>query len=713
MKKYLFFILFCIICYISYDYIVYYNGDFYLSSKEQTKSFTKVQDKKLWINEGNGFEVFDIRGVNIGLGKPGKFATEYSITKEEYLRWFRQIQDLGANVIRTYTITHEDFYEAFYEYNKDNPKPLYLIHGVWVDEYLLNSHKNAFNDKFYNDFLNSCKDVVDIVHGRHKRLKLGNTASQTYKNDISPWVYGYIIGVEWDENIVAFTNKTGEQREQFKGEYLYTEDANNFEIFLAIVGNGMIDYETSKYGTQRTLAFSNWPTTDPFEYHENIALEFGKSASVDIEHIKVNDKFISGQYASYHVYSYYPEYMYFIDDTIENTYFAYLEKLAVHHEIPVIISEFGVSSSRGMTSYEQNRDLCRDQGGMSEREQGNAIVSLYKDIKDSGCAGGIVFVWHDEWFKRTWNTVPFVDLDNTAYWSDYQTNEQYFGLLSFDPGRNESICYVDGDKSDWKEEDIVIKENDYKLSMKYDQRFIYLLAEKKNFHPNQDKLYIPIDTTPKSGSKYIDEHNIKVSHSADFLIEIDNRENSRIWVQERYNGTEAIYGNRIKKDYNPYELPPSKESSRFDKIQMVLHEMNYFIDDKSKALLELDLSSDRYNSLLQTYETGKLTYGNANPKANKFNSLADFSFGENFVEIKLPWGLLNFSDPYQMKIHDDYYEHYGVEHINIDHMNVGIGDGSKEIQMKSFQLEKLDRNPEYHERLKESYYILKDYWTKN
>ena len=27
-----------------------------------------------------------------------------------------------------------------------------------------------------------------------------------------------------------------------------------------------------------------------------------------------------------------------------------------------------------------------------------------------------------------------VDLDKTPYWSDCQTNEQYFGLLSFDPG---------------------------------------------------------------------------------------------------------------------------------------------------------------------------------------------------------------------------------------------------------------------------------------
>ena len=41
-----------------------------------------------------------------------------------------------------------------------------------------------------------------------------------------------------------------------------------------------------------------------------------------------------------------------------------------------------------------------------------------------------------------------VNLQRTPYWSDYQTNEQYFGLLSFDPGQEESVCYVDGDLSE-------------------------------------------------------------------------------------------------------------------------------------------------------------------------------------------------------------------------------------------------------------------------
>ena len=44
-----------------------------------------------------GPEPFEIRGVDMGAGYPGYFATEYAISKETYLRWFGLIQDMGAN----------------------------------------------------------------------------------------------------------------------------------------------------------------------------------------------------------------------------------------------------------------------------------------------------------------------------------------------------------------------------------------------------------------------------------------------------------------------------------------------------------------------------------------------------------------------------------------------------------------------------------------
>lgn len=715
MKKYLTVVVLGLFLYFTYNYIVYYQGDLFIPYKDEIQTFTKSQGESLMIDEGAGFEVFDIKGVNLGLGKPGKFASEFAITKEEYLRWFKQIHELGANCIRTYTIAHADFYEAFYEFNQDNPSPLYLIHGVDVDDYLINSHRDAFDEEFYEEFLDNCKDTVDVIHGRFKSFSSAKTGSQTYKTDISPWVYGYIIGVEWDGDIVAFTNNTGPQLEQFHGDYLYTEDANNFEIFLADMGDKMISYESKKYGDQRTIAFSNWSETDPFTYPENVSLQFRKITNIDVENIKSKESFQSGQYASYHAYPYYPEYSHFLNKNVENTYLDYLTRLNKHHSMPVVISEFGLPSSRAMESYEQNTDLGRNQGALSEKDQGEALVSLYDDIKASGSAGGIMFLWQDEWFKRTTNTIPFVDLEQNVHWSDAQTNTQAFGLLTFDPGEKMSICYVDGDKSEWDETHLVSARENHKLSMKYDEKYIYFLVEKEGLNPMEEKIYIPIDLTEKSGSEFIKPLGLKTDRPTDFVIEINGENESRVWVQDRYDKTQAIYGNQIVRSNNQYENAPEKDSTKFNPIKMVLNEYDYYYDGKSLTFGDYDFGSkgSKFYFLFQTYETGKLVHGNANPAAKDFNSLADFSFGEDLVEIKIPWLMLNFSDPSDMKIHDDYYERYGVEFMKINKMYVGVGDGSSNLTMDPFNLKKLGKSPKYHERLKDSYDILQDYWMNN
>lgn len=709
MKKYFLIVLACVLAYVTYDYLVFHKGDIYIPHVGEISYLSKVEDEKLWLIKDGISEVFELRGVNLGLGKPGHYATERTITKEEYLRWFKQIQDMGANTIRVYTLAHDDFYDAFYEYNKDNPDPLYLIHGVWVDDYLLNSYRSAFDEQFTTAFLEDCKDVVDTVHGR---LKTGGPVAggQVYDKDISMWTYGYILGVEWDERLVGYTDRTEKQRDDYQGTYFSTKNASNFEIFLAEIGDQVVAYETSKYGSQRVIAFSNWATTDPFHYTEGIERYFRKYANIDVEHIVPTENFVPGQFASYHVYPYFPDYYSYYQVHEENTYLQYLTRLNEHHTMPVVISEFGVPSSRGMAAVEKG--MGRNQGNMSEQEQGAAIVSMYEDIKEAGSAGGIVFTWQDEWFKRTWNTMAHVDLHSTAYWSDYQTNEQYFGLLAFDPGEEESVAYVDGNRSEWKQEDVLGEEDGYRISAKYDEKFLYFLVEKDGYHLGDAPLYLPIDVTPKSGSEIIGNFSIETDRPADFVIVLDGEDESRILVQERYNTTYALYSQLLEHDKLPFSEVPALDSQFFEEIELLLVEEDFYIDKTKISFSQFDMTSSYHVTLSQTYETGKLTYGNSNPSSASFNSLADFCSGPGFVEIKLPWELLNFADPSTMRIHDDYYMHYGVEYITIDEIYIGAGSGAEIIEMQKMQLKPLGKEPEYHERLKESYYILKDYWSK-
>jgi hypothetical protein len=66
-----------------------------------------------------------------------------------------------------------------------------------------------------------------------------------------------------------------------------------------------------------------------------------------------------------------------------------------------------------------------------------------------------------------------------------------------------------------------------------------------------------------------------------------------------------------------------------------------------------------------------------------------------------------------MVIHDDYYENYGVEYINIHKMYVGIGSKDNKgniIKTYPFELRGWDKVT-YHERLKQSYYMIQKIWT--
>ena len=65
-----------------------------------------------------GYEPFEIRGVNLGVGHPRDSGPPtMPLTRKPTCAGSHQIQELGANTIRVYTILHDDFYNAFYDYN--------------------------------------------------------------------------------------------------------------------------------------------------------------------------------------------------------------------------------------------------------------------------------------------------------------------------------------------------------------------------------------------------------------------------------------------------------------------------------------------------------------------------------------------------------------------------------------------------------------------
>lgn len=115
MKRFLIVLTALILGYLAYDTARYYLGWYIdLQPDAPVSAFMSTDAQHLYMDRGAGPEEFTVKGVNLGVGIPGEWATDYAVSKETYLRWFAQMQEMGANTVRVYITLHDDFYNAFY-----------------------------------------------------------------------------------------------------------------------------------------------------------------------------------------------------------------------------------------------------------------------------------------------------------------------------------------------------------------------------------------------------------------------------------------------------------------------------------------------------------------------------------------------------------------------------------------------------------------------
>ncbi|MGL4774764.1 MAG: family 2 glycosyl transferase, partial [Clostridium sp.] len=659
------------------------------------KLICKTSGKDFEIYKNGKWEKTFLKGVSMGAGKPGYYPGEFGITKEEYLRWFKEIKDMNADVIRVYTLHMPAFYEALFEFNRYRVDPLYLIQGVWVDEETMVEKRDVFDDEVILKFKNEINTIIDVLHGNGKVEKDIARGYGEYKRDVSPYVVGYILGIEWDPNVVYETNLKHSKMEQFNGKWLYTENAEPIEIFFGQVGESAIDYEIEKYKTQKAIAFTNWLPTDIIP-HENEPEAENRLVDINTQNVKAKEGFEAGLFASYHIYPYYPDFLNFEEKYSEfkdennegNSYRAYLRDLISRYDIPVIVGEFGVPTSRGIAHEDLSRGF--NQGMIEEKAQGEMNSKMIEEIYDEGYAGALIFTWQDEWFKRAWNTMDYDYSQSRAYWSDRMTNEKYFGLLSFDPGEKRSKFYNDGNVGEWKESNVISEGENLKLYGSGDEGYIYLRINKKDLDLSKEEIIIPIDVTENSGGEKIEGYDFTLNKGWDFFIKISGKEDGEIFVNSYYDIYKFLYEKKIEKD---------KGSNKYNSIyNFVLGEFNL---PKSGAHVDM-----------KGVNVGKLIYGNGNPKSDEFNSLSDFYINGDNIEIRIPYLMLNIADPSTKKILGDFNEKEKIEYESFEGINIGayvVSNGEVKTfgEMREFSWEQWEM-PTYHERLKESYFIIKE-----
>ncbi|GAB4389528.1 MAG: hypothetical protein Kow0025_15440 [Thermodesulfovibrionales bacterium] len=626
-----------------------------LAPARTRKSVFRAGRDRLEIYSGGQWRPFFIKGVNLGLGLPGHFPGEFAIRKAAYLKWFRLMAEMGANAVRVYTVHPPCFYEALHEFNGRSASRLYLLQGIWTElpgDYDFSSAGYAAGVKA------EIRKAVDAVFGNAEVPEKPGQAHGSYTHDVSAYTAGFIFGREWESCAVkAYNGLKGRKAADFKGRHLRASGASPFELWVAGMCDYIQGYEDRGYGVTHPVSATNWPTLDPLghpsesDYEDQLRMQgltLRTEACNENEDMESLDsaKFSAvrgaGYFATYHAYPYYPDFMNNDYLDADNTYLAYLRELKRHHGgQPVFIGEFGVPSSREVSHW--HRDGWHH-GGHGERRQGEVDGVLMRSIFQAGAAGGAVFSWFDEWYKRNWLFLPYeLPADRNRLWFSLQDAEQNYGFLAAYPGYPGPRVTLSGDRSEWGGAASLYEKNTgpafsfgdgaddaralARLMAQHDEGFLYILLETRGKVDFTRACYmIGIDTcSPEAGEFLLPfGTNLRSPVGLKFLVHLAGRERSRMLACMRYDK----YLNAPRGLIAP---------GRSDQGAWVV------MQNKANARRISKNGRDFYPS--RVFSMSGLRFGSLRAGSPHHDSLADFYVSGNMIEVRIPWSLMNFTDP--------------------------------------------------------------------
>ncbi|MFO7893367.1 MAG: hypothetical protein R6U63_06535 [Longimicrobiales bacterium] len=407
---------------------------------------------------GTGWRPIHVNGMNLGAALPGRHPSQFP-DSAVYAGWVAEMAAMNVNAVRVYTIHPPAFYDAVRAHNLAHPDdPLWLIHGVWTE---LPPGHDFRDPEWYGGFKAEMERVVDVLHGRADVPPRPGHAAGHYTADLSRWTLAYIIGREWEPFAVVEYNRMRADETSHDGTYLTARSATPTDVWMAEALEHLVAYEMDTYHAQRPVAYTNWPTLDPLRHPsettveeevairealgeriERVPVEYDNdAASLDATLIQPTRRLPAGTFASYHAYPYYPDFMILEARYAAarspwgpSRYFGYLTALREHHgEMPVLISEYGVPASRGSAHMQPEG---WHHGGLTETAMAAIDARMTREIAAAGLAGGAVFAWIDEWFKKNWLVIEFeLPADRNRLWLNRLDAEQHYGMLAVEPER--------------------------------------------------------------------------------------------------------------------------------------------------------------------------------------------------------------------------------------------------------------------------------------
>ncbi|WP_373049601.1 hypothetical protein [Vulgatibacter sp.] len=620
-----------------------------------------------------GYAPFLPIGVNFGLAVPGTFPGEFAASRAQIARWIAATADLGANVIRIYTVQSPAFYQELRRHNLAHPdRPLFLLQGAW----LIEPEAPPFDylaDEVVLWFRDEIERVVDVVHGNRVIPEAGPDRPENYGRatgvfdaDVSPWLLGYLIGREVEPYTLESTYALHPDARSYAGTAFSVEDGDPIEPFIAEAFDYLVAWEAASYGAEHPIGFSNWPTLDPLTHptEPEWPVSSEDEFAIDMKRIAVDEAhFTSGVFISYHAYPYYPEFVmydpgYQVEDEAGlNPYLGYLRDLRAWYEgYTLIVGEIGLPSSQG-SAHAAPSGL--DHGGLDEREQGHGMVRTLGNVLDAGLDGAFLFALVDEWWKRTWIVDPIeLPAERRRLWFNPMSPEQNFGLIAMRPGPAERYHFLDGEDDEWSTAPqatggegplVPIDDQDAAralrdLTVEHDEGYLHVRLRVADLDPDGDgapdwskvRYLLAFDTVdPARGESFLDEaRTIAAGRRVEFLLSIAGAAEGAVQlaVVPSYDLYGVWHGLRAE---GQLHRSVASDAGRFVPMRNLI---NWEYVDEGEVLGPF--VDDPIGTLPVGHEAERST--------------SNFWYGieGSVLEVRIPWSLLHFADPSSHQVID-------------------------------------------------------------
>jgi len=342
----------------------------------------RTQEGKPQFFKGIGYSPYLVGETPLQGANPGD--------DDRYPEHFAAFREMGVNLLHVFPQRMPPgFFKALDESS--------LLYGqdIWVEGRQLDLLDPAFQEAT----LKHIQSVIDHVYseGRPDRLVF------------------FSVGDEMQANAVINTDQVHPGTTEFHGKHLHLTGRTPAEIAMAQLVDGAMEYELSRYGRRHLYCHTSWTHIGPIADRPDL--------DVPKEHVLVPDM---GDLICLNIYTYAHGVRTSPPGSVTgSTYQGYLEELAATTELPVLITQVGLS-----TSPNEPKPWVPGFGGHKTEDVPSDFRAIWKDVRTAKgrerFAGMIFFELNDEWWK------------SGEYDADSKTHEacdpeEWFGVYGLDP----------------------------------------------------------------------------------------------------------------------------------------------------------------------------------------------------------------------------------------------------------------------------------------